>query len=222
MVTHSGNGKIDDTSSIDETEYEDQPRQLRSTNTMDKIFKDFVKIFVAENEKTRKLIREENEKTRKLLNELILTVKDTSEQSIASQLDTSRMIACKMEQCSNDTLKLLKETLSCTNGNKMKVEVSKVKKSMQAEWNKKDKLRNELFWKFHCNQRIEEIYTLELEKEKTNLPRKFSPNFNGTESSEEKEIMDKLAKEKVRTELKLQAIADIKDNNNQSNRSILI
>ena len=221
MVTHSGNGKTDDTSSIDETEYEDQPRQLRSTNTMDKIFKDFVKIFVAENEKTRKLMREENEKTRKILNELILTVKDTSEQSIASQLDTLIMIACKMEQCSNDTLKLLKETLSCTNGNKIKVEVSKAKKSMQAEWNKKYKLRNELFWKFHCNQRIEEIYTLELEKEK-NLPRKFSPNFNGTESSEEKEIMDKLAKEKVRTELKLQAVADIKDNNNQSNRSILI
>ena len=47
---------------------------------------------------------------------------------------------------------------------------------------------------------------MELEKEKPNLPRKFSPNFNGTESTEEKEIMDKLATEKVRTELKLQAI----------------
>ena len=67
-------------------------------------------------------------------------------------------------------------------------------------------MRNELFWKFHRNQRLEEIYTLELEKEKPNLPRKFLPNFNGTESTEEKEIMDKLAKEKVRTELKLQTI----------------
>ena len=67
-------------------------------------------------------------------------------------------------------------------------------------------MRNELFWKFHRNQRLEEIDTLELEKEKPNLPRKFLPNFNGTESTEEKEIMDKLAKEKVRTELKLQTI----------------
>ena len=65
----------------------------------------------------RKLIREENEETRKLLNEFILTIKGTSEQSIASQLDTSTMIAYKMEQCSDDTLKLLNETLSCTNGN---------------------------------------------------------------------------------------------------------
>ena len=152
------------------------------------------------------LIREENEETQKLFNEFILTMKDTSEQSIASQLDTSTMIACKMEKCSNDTVKLLKETLSCTNGNRMKEEVSTEKESIQAEWNKKYKLRNKLFWKFHCNQRLEEIYTLELEKEKTNLPRKFLPNFNGTESIKEIEIMDKLAKEKVRTELKLQAI----------------
>ena len=63
-----------------------------------------------------------------------------------------------------------------------------------------------MFWKFYCNQRLEEIYTLELEKEKPNLPRQFLPNFNGTESIEEQEIMNKLAKEKLRTELKLQAI----------------
>ena len=111
-----------------------------------------------------------------------------------------------MKQCSNYTLKHLKETLSCTNGNKMKEEILKAKESIQAERNKKYKLRNELFWKFHRNQRLEEIYTLELEKEKPNLPRKFLPNFNGIGSTEEKEIMEKLAKEKVRRELKLQAI----------------
>ena len=167
MARHRGNGKINETPSIDETEYEDQPRQPQSTNIMDKIFKDFVKVFVAENEKTRKLIREVNphsEEIGKLLNELILTIKDTSEQSIASQLDTSTKIACKMEQCSNYTLKFLKETLSCTNGNKMKEEISKAKESIQAEWNKKYNLRNELFWQFHRNQRLGEIYTLELEK----------------------------------------------------------
>ena len=83
------------------------------------------------------------------MNELILTIKGTSEQSIASQLDTSTMIACRIGQCSNDTLKLLKETLRCTNGNNMKEEVSKGKESIQVEWNKNYKLRNELFWKFH-------------------------------------------------------------------------
>ena len=75
-------------------------------------------------------------------------------------------------------------------------------------------MRNQLFWKFQRNQRLEEIYTLNLEKEKPNLPRKFLLNFNGTESVKEKEIIDKLAKEKVRIELK--------DNKNQSKGLILI
>ena len=44
---------------------------------------------------------------------------------------------------------------------------------------------------------------MELEKEKPNLAQKFLPKKFSTE---EKEIMDKVAKEKVRTELKLQAI----------------
>ena len=63
-----------------------------------------------------------------------------------------------------------------------------------------------MLWKFHRNQRLEEIYTLELEREKTNLPQKVLLNFNRVDSIEEKEIVDELAKEKVRTELKLQAI----------------
>ena len=135
-----------------------------------------------------------------------MIIKETSEQYIASQLDTSTKIACKIEQCSNYTLKLLTETISSTNGNKMTEEISKAKESIQAEWNKKYKLRNELFWKFHRNQRLEEIHTLDREKQKPNLPRKFLPNFNGIESTEEKEVVDKLAKEKVGIELKLRAI----------------
>ena len=83
-------------------------------------------------------------------------------------------------------MRLFKETLSCASGNKMKEEISKAKESIQAEWNKKYKLRDEPFWKLHRNQRLEEIYTLELEKEKPNLPRKFLPNFNGTESTKKK------------------------------------
>ena len=83
---------------------------------MDKIFKDLVKVFVAENEKTRKLIREENEETFKLLSELILTIKDTSEQYIyCFSIKYLNNDCMQNGTCSNDTLKLLKETLSCTN-----------------------------------------------------------------------------------------------------------
>ena len=47
MARHRGNSKINEAPSIDETEYEGQPRQLRSTSTMYKIIKDFVKVFIA-------------------------------------------------------------------------------------------------------------------------------------------------------------------------------
>ena len=76
---------------INQDSYDQQTQWARSLKTL-------WKFFVAENEKTRKLIREENEETRQLLNELILTIKDTSEQSIASQLDISTMGVCKMER----------------------------------------------------------------------------------------------------------------------------
>ena len=39
MNKHRGNGKINETPSVNETEYEDQQRQPQSTNTMDKFFK---------------------------------------------------------------------------------------------------------------------------------------------------------------------------------------
>lgn len=87
-----------------------------------------------------------------------------------------------------------------------KKKCQKAKESIQVKRIKNYKLHNKMFWKFRPNQRLEETYTLELEKEKTNLPRKFSQNFNGTESIKEKEIMDKLAKENIKTELKPQAI----------------
>lgn len=57
----------------------------------------------------------------------------------------------------------------------------KAKESIPVEWNKKYELSNTFFWKFHRNQRLKEIYILELGKEKPNLLKKFLPNFNITE-----------------------------------------
>ena len=66
----------------------------------------------------------------------------------------------------------------------MKEKVSRAKESIRTEWNKKCKLCNEWSWKFHHNQRLVEIYTMKLEKEKPNLPQKFISNFNETASIE--------------------------------------
>ena len=53
---------------------------------------------------------------------------------------------------------------------------------------------------------MEELHNFELSKENTSIHRKLLPNYNDKESSEEKEIMQNLTKEKVRAELQLQKI----------------
>ena len=71
-----------------------------------------------------------------------------------------------------------------------------------------DGLRKQLQTVIPCEtqKKISQKYSFESRKKKNFFSRKFLPNYNGAESIKEKEIMNKLAKEKVRTELKLQAI----------------
>ena len=76
------------------------------------------------------------------------------------------MITYKIEKYPNDMQKSLKETPNYINRKKMKEVLSKTKKTMQREQIKKNILSNRLFWKFYRNQKLEDIYSLELEKEK--------------------------------------------------------
>ena len=88
------------------------------------------------------------------------------------------------------------------NRSKFREDIAGAKKLIEKTWNEKYKSRNDLFWRHHPNKRLEELYNAELLKENPCIPRKFLPNYNG----KEKQIMQNLAKEKVRTELQLQKI----------------
>ena len=55
-------------------------------------------------------------------------------------------------------------------------------------------------------KRLEELYNFELLKENPSIHQKFLSNCNAKEAPEEKQIMQNLTKEKVRTELQLQRI----------------
>ena len=72
-----GNGRTNETSNMEETTNDDHTRQLRTTTHMDKFYKEFFQVYLAECEKTRELIKQETGQTRNLLKELIRTVKDT-------------------------------------------------------------------------------------------------------------------------------------------------
>ena len=114
MSRLKGNGRTNETSNIDETASEDHTRQLCSTTHMDKVYKEFFKVYLTECENTRELIKQENEQTRSLLKALITTMKDTSSQTRISQLETT-MIVNNLDACHCDSMKLVKETLSQIN-----------------------------------------------------------------------------------------------------------
>ena len=52
--------------------------------------------------------------------------------------------------------------------------------------NEKYKSRNDFLWRHHHNKRLEQLYSFELLKENSCASRKFSPDFNGKETPEEK------------------------------------
>ena len=86
----------------------------------------------------------------------------------------------------------------------MKVEVSKANESIQAEWGKKYKLRNELLQKFQHKRRLQEMI-LWTQKKKSSA-KIHTAKILTEQKLSKKKILDKLATEKVRTELKLEAV----------------
>ena len=55
-------------------------------------------------------------------------------------------------------MKPAKETLSQMNRSEFREDITDAKKSVEKTWNEKYKSRNDLFWRHHCDKRLEEPY----------------------------------------------------------------
>ena len=155
-----GNGKTNETSNIEETANDNHAGKLRSTTYMHQFYEEFIKVYLAEREKTHELIKQENGQTRRLMKELITTIKDKSSQTRISQLETSTMIFNKLDACHCDSKKLVKETLSQMNRSKFRKDITVAEMSIVKTWNEKYKSRNDLFYRHHLKKRFEELYNL--------------------------------------------------------------
>ena len=91
-----GNWRNNETSNIDETSNVNHTTKLCWTTLMDKVYKEFFKVYLTECEKTRKLMKQENEQ-KEFTKELITTVNDTSSQTRISKLETSTMMVNKLD-----------------------------------------------------------------------------------------------------------------------------
>ena len=102
---------------------------------MDKVYKEFFKVYLIKCEKTHKHIKQENEQTTGLLKELTTTINDTSSQTRLPQLETSIMIVNKLNACHCDSVKLAKETLSQKNRSEFWEDITGTKKLIKETWN---------------------------------------------------------------------------------------
>ena len=102
---------------------------------MDKVYKEFFKVYLIKCEKTHKHIKQENEQTTGLLKELTTTINDTSSQTRIPQLETSIMIVNKLNACHCDSMKLVKETLSQKNRSEFWEDITGTKKLIKETWN---------------------------------------------------------------------------------------
>ena len=114
--------------------------------------------------------------------------KNSSSQITVFQLETSTVMVRKLDPCHCDSMKLVRvrKTLSQMNRSEFRDDITGARKSIVKTWNVKHKSRNDLFWRYHRNKRLEELCNSELLKRI--LVFLFLPNYNVRETPE-KEIM---------------------------------
>ena len=83
-----------------------------------------------------------------------------------------------------------------------KDEVKNVKKNIEETWNEKLKKRDDIFWRYYRNKRLNELFRKELEKENPILPKRYQIKQREREADEEYEIRKEFGKESLKTELK--------------------
>ena len=86
---------------------------------------------------------------------------------------------------------------------KNKDEVKNAKKNIEETWNDKLEKRDDIFWRYYRNKRLNELFREELEKENTILTRRSQIKQREREADEEYEIRKEFGKESFKTELKL-------------------
>ena len=109
-----------------------------------------------------------------------------------------------MQQCTNELKTEFWEAIAATlKIQNNKDEVKNTKNNIEETWNDKLKKRDDIFWRYYRNKRLNELFREELEKENPILPRRFQIKQREREADEEYKIRKEFGKESLKTELKL-------------------
>ena len=109
-----------------------------------------------------------------------------------------------MQQCKNELKTDFREAIAATlKIQNNKDEVKNNKKNIEETWNDKLKKRDDTFWRYYRNKRLNELFREELEKKNPILPRRFQIKQREREADEGYEIRKEFGKESLKTEVKL-------------------
>ena len=116
----------------------------------------------------------------------------------------STTINTTVQQCTNELKTEFWEAIAATlKTQNNKDEVKNTKKNIEETWNDKIKKRDDIFWRYYRNKRLNELFREELEKENPILPKRFQIKQSEREADEEYEIRKEFGKESPKTEVKL-------------------
>ena len=105
-----------------------------------------------------------------------------------------------MQQCTNELKTEFQEAIAATlKIQNNKDEVKNAKKNKEETWNDKLKKRDDIFWRYYRNKKLNELCQEELEKQNPILPRRFQNKQREHEADKEHEIRKEFGKESIKT-----------------------
>ena len=141
---------------------------------------------------------------REVMQTLIEETKRVTNVTKALLEKNSTTINTTVQQCTNEPKTEFREAIAATlKTQNNKDEVKNTKKNIEETWNDKIKKRDDIFWRYYRNKRLNELFREELEKENPILPKRFQIKQSEREADEEYEIRKEFGKKSPKTELKL-------------------
>ena len=163
-----------------------------------------VSLVESTNKELMHCIRRENEQTREVIKTLIEETKKSTEITKSLLQSQNERTVQVMKECCSEIKTCLEETVrNSLNTQNSKEETKRAKEKIENVWTDKLQKREGLFWRFHRNKRLNEVYQQEIEKENPMMPNKFQNKPRDKEPEEEYLIRKEFAKESLKTELKL-------------------
>ena len=129
-------------------------------------------------------IRRENEQTREVIKSLIEETRRSTEITKSLLEAQNEKTIQVIKDCSNEIKTCFQETIkSSWNIQNNKEETTRAKQQLETLWTDKLNKRQTVFWRYHRNKRLNEMYEEELEKDEPLIPRKFQVKKKGKRTS---------------------------------------